>query len=181
MLLPHICHYYLLYIHPYFDYNGRTARMVSYWVYLLSDSSYFPPIVSEAINQKKNKYYRALEETRDSHNDITYFLIFIFKASCEYFLCYKNIELIDQHAKNVGILLTETEKNYLKKILITYKGVFSYNDFLINCNIEMTKQGALKILNKFVACGALKETPTPSKMKLFDINEKVVDYIVKGK
>ena len=181
MLLPHICHYYLLYIHPYFDYNGRTARMVSYWVYLLTDSSYFPPIVSEAINQKKDKYYRALEETRDSHNDITYFLIFAFKTSCEYFLTYKNIELVDQHAKNVGILLTETEKNYIKKILITYQGAFSYNDFLVNCNIEMTKQGALKILNKFVLCGALREVPSPSKTKLFGINEKVVDYTIKSK
>ena len=28
-MLPYICHYYILYIHPYFDYNGRTARMVS--------------------------------------------------------------------------------------------------------------------------------------------------------
>lgn len=181
MLLPHICHYYILYIHPYFDYNGRTARMVSYWVYLLTDSSYFPPIISEAINQKKDKYYRALEMTRDSHNDITYFLIFIFKTSCEYFLCYKNIELIDQHAKNNGIILTETEKNYIKKILITYQGVFSYSDFLNNCNVEMTKQGALKVLNKFVSCGALKEAPSLSKAKLFDINEKVVDYTVKSK
>ena len=28
-LLAYICHYYILYVHPYFDYNGRTARMVS--------------------------------------------------------------------------------------------------------------------------------------------------------
>ena len=181
MLLPHICHYYLLYVHPYFDYNGRTARMVSYWVYLLTESSYFPPIISEAINQKKDKYYRALEETRNSHNDITYFLLYIFKTSCEYFLTYKNIELVDQHTKNVGILLTETEKNYIKKILITYQGAFSHSDFLNNCHVEMTKQGALKILNKFVYCGALKEVPTTSKSKLFDINEKVVDYKVKTK
>lgn len=181
MLLPHICHYYLLYIHPYFDYNGRMARMISYWVYLLTDLSYFPPIISEAINQKKDKYYRALEETRNSHNDISYFLIYIFKTSCEYFLCYRNIELVDQHAKNIGILLTETEKNYIKKILITYQGAFSYNDFLNNCNIDMSKQGALKILNKLVSCGALKEVPSSSKTKLFDINEKIVDYTVKGK
>ncbi len=181
MLLPHICHYYLLYIHPYFDYNGRTARMVSYWIYLLTGSSYFPPIISEAINQKKDKYYRAIEETRDSHNDITYFLLFIFKTSCEYFLCYKNIELVDQHAKDLGILLTETEKNYIKKILITYQGAFSYTDFLNNCHIEMSKQGALKMLNKLVASGALIEAETPSKTKLFAINEKVIDYKVKGK
>ena len=77
-LLPHISHYYVAYIHPYFDYNGRTARMVSYWVSLLCDKETFPPLVSEAINQSKAEYYNALCETRDSNNDLTYFLLYIY-------------------------------------------------------------------------------------------------------
>ncbi len=55
-LLSHIAHYYLIYIHPYFDYNGRTARMVSLWISLLSNSdTYFPYFISEAINQGIDK------------------------------------------------------------------------------------------------------------------------------
>lgn len=176
LLLPHICHYYLLYIHPYFDYNGRTARMVSYWAYLLTGYDYFPPIISEAINQTKSKYYRAIERTRDSHNDLTYFLKYIFELSCDYLLCYMNIDLVIQNAKNNGIILTDSELNYLKKILISYQGKFTYSDFLNACGITMSKQGALKILNKFIECGALIESKTKSKSKIFDINTKVVIY-----
>ena len=51
--LPHIAHYYILYVHPYFDYNGRTARMVSFWISLLENKGLLPPVISEAINQTK--------------------------------------------------------------------------------------------------------------------------------
>ena len=181
MFIPHICHYYLLYIHPYFDYNGRTARMVSYWVYLLTNQKYHPPVISEAINQTKGLYYKAIEMTRDAHNDLSFFLKYIFSLTCDYILCYKNLEHIEQLLKNKSILLTETDSNYIKKIMITYQGKFAYMDFLNNCNVEMTKQGALKTLNKLVEYGFLEVVETPSKNKLFDINKKIIKYRISGK
>ena len=172
ILLPHICHYYIVYIHPYFDFNGRTARMVSYWIYSLSKSEYLPPLVSEAINQTKKYYYRSLEMTRDCHNDLTYFLKYILNISIGYLLCYENIEYIGNHIKNKGFTLTETESSYIKKILVSAKGSFTYQDFITYCNITISKQGALKILNKFVKYDVLKEVKSKSKTKLFCINEK---------
>ena len=178
-ILPHICHYYVLYIHPYFDYNGRTARMVSYWVYLLTGIESFPPIISEAINQTKNKYYKALENSRDSHNDITYFLKYILNISCDYIATYQNLEYIESMAKQKGYTLTETELNYMKRIMISYEGKFSYGDFLKMANIEITKQGALKILNHFIDVGFLKEVESKSNAKLFDINKNSLLLLLK--
>lgn len=174
LLLPHICHYYLVYIHPYFDYNGRTARMVSYWVYLLSGASAFPPIVSEAINQTKGKYYQSIELARDGHNDLTYFFNYILGISCDYVICYQNLAHMEQIAKNHGVVLTETEANYLKRILVSYGGAFSYSDFLKMANVTMSKQGALKILNKLVSCDLLTEVHSSSKTKLFDLKKENV-------
>ena len=179
-LLPHICHYYMIYIHPYFDYNGRTARMVSYWIYLLSGVHDYPPIVSEAINQTKNKYYNAIELSRDSHNDLTYFLKYIFGITCDYAITYQNLEYIEKANKNKGIIVTETELNYMKKILISYDGAFSYFDFLKKCDIDMSKQGALKILNKFIDYGFLIEIKNKSKTKIFDINKDNIPYLLKS-
>ena len=176
LFLPHICHYYIVYIHPYFDYNGRTARMVSFWINLLIDHSILPPLISEAINQTKNDYYKALRDTRNSRNDLSYFLLYIFKTTIQYILCYKDLDSIDQHVKNQGNILTRTELNYVKRILITYKGKFAYQDFIRNCQIDITKQGAFKILNKFVGLKILNVVNTPSKVKLFDINHKMVKY-----
>ena len=174
--LPHICHYYILYIHPYFDYNGRTARMVSLWINLLANDNMMPPLISEAINQNKNQYYKAISDTRDSRNDLTYFLHYLFKTTIDYILSYQDLELIDQYAKNQGTVLTETELNYIKRVLVTYKGKFTYQNFIKNCQIEITKQGAFKILNKFVSVGILNTTETKSKAKLFDINKEIVKY-----
>ncbi len=178
-LLPHICHYYMIYIHPYFDYNGRTARMVSYWVYLLSGNNSFPPIISEAINQTKNEYYKAIELSRDSHNDLTYFLKYMLSLSIDYILCYQNLKHIDQNAKNIGVSLTSTELNYIKKILIGYHGTFDYIDFLRMINVDMSKQGAFKTLNKFIEYGILKEKESKSKTKLFEINKNAILYRLK--
>ena len=175
-ILPHICHYYIVYIHPYFDYNGRTARMVSLWINLLSNHNMMPPLISEAINQDKKDYYQALRDTRNSRNDFTYFLHYILRTSIKYILCYKDLDSINQSVKNQGELLTETELSYVKKILVSYVGKFSYLDFMKNCQIEISKQGAFKILNKFVDLGILVIVDTPSRNKLFDLNKKIIKY-----
>lgn len=179
MLLPHICHYYVLYVHPYFDYNGRTARMVSYWVHLLCGTSCFLPIVSEAINQTKNAYYKAIELSRDSHNDLTYFLKYVLGICVDYMVCFQNLNHFDQMAKNAGTVLTSTETHYMKRILICHKGAFTYADFLKMAHVSMSKQGALKILNRFVSYGFLKEVASSSKTKLFDIDKTHVPYAFK--
>ena len=177
-MLPHIAHYYILYIHPYFDYNGRTSRMVSMWILWLQANS-FPPVISEAIDQTKNKYYSALSDTRDNNNDLTYFLLYIYKVGIAYFNCYKNISIIEQELLNKGIDLTDTEKAYIKKILISSKGNFMYKDFCKWIKTDLTKSGALKILNIFVKYKILKSTESKSNAKLFAVNDKIVTYSMK--
>lgn len=174
--LPHIAHYYILYIHPYFDYNGRTARMVSYWISLLTNKLAMPTIISEAINQTKSDYYSAISETRDAGNDLTYFLTYIFNISIDYFLAYKNLEEVDQMLKNQSIILTSLEKNYFKKILVCNKGKFTHNDFSSWVDINMSKQGALKILNNLCSYGLLISTISKSNKKIFEVNSEVIKY-----
>lgn len=177
-LLPHVAHYYVAYIHPYFDYNGRTARMVSFWLSLLSIQN--PPVfVSEAIDQTKNLYYRALENTRDSHNDLTYFIIYLLQITVSYYNCYRNVEYIDQLLKNKGIVLTEGERGYVKRILISNKGAFAYGDFLKWTKSDMSKQAAFKILNGLVRDGFLLARESRSKNKLFALNPEFAPYRMK--
>lgn len=175
LLLPHICHYYISYIHPYFDYNGRTARMVSFWISLLANSL-MVPVLSEAIDDTKNKYYQALRNTRDSNNDLTYFLIYIFKILVNQTNCYKNVEYADTILKNKNIVLTENEKVHLKKIMVNSKGKFTYKDFASWIKNDITKQGAFKILNEFTDYGLLNASEAKSKVKLFEINIDMLPY-----
>ena len=68
----------------------------------------------------------------------------------------------------------------MKKILISYGGAFTYADFLKMAQVEMTKQGALKILNKLVDYGFLREVTSKSKVKLFDINQANIPFRLKS-
>ena len=168
--LPHIAHYYILYIHPYFDYNGRTARMVSFWLILLTNFI-VAPFASEAIDQNKNLYYEALRNTRDADNDLTYFLIYILKVTISSYNCYQNIEEMENNLKNNGVVLTNNEKIYLKKIMMSAKGYFLYSDFIKWIKTDISKQGALKILNAFVDYDILITKSSKSNQKLFSLNE----------
>lgn len=176
--LAHICHYYILYIHPYFDYNGRTARMVSFWISILQDDfSTAPLFISEAINDDKKRYYDALSETRDMENDMTYFLIYIMNTSISYSLLYKNLNYISDEMLKKGITLTNYEKAYIKKILLgAEEGYFDYKKFLSIANIDISKQAALKALNKLVEYGILTSIINDKKAKLFKLNDKFVKY-----
>jgi len=70
-----IMHYYFVYVHPYFDVNGRTSRTVSLW-YLLNNKSYPYVIFNDAISFCKNKYEKSIILSRSKSN-ITAFLEFM--------------------------------------------------------------------------------------------------------
>ncbi len=91
-LAPHIIHYYIIYLHPYFDYNGRMARVLSYWYSLQYNPLFSTLFISEAINNPKNKgrYYNAISLSRKANNDITYFLEYMAEVILEYSKVYIN-------------------------------------------------------------------------------------------
>lgn len=175
-LLPFIVHYYILYIHPYFDYNGRTARMVQLWIFmLLGDIS--PLYLSEAINDHKNDYYKAIDSTRYSRNDLSYFVIYLVELINSYSLVQKNLEGIKEDIESSGETISEKELHYLKKIIIN-KNVkwFNYKKFIEFENLDITKQGALKILNGFVELGLIDSKINSKNEKIFILNENILKY-----
>ena len=178
-MLPHICHYYLLYVHPYFDYNGRTARMVSLWISILSGGVVFPSVISEAIDQKKNHYYSALRETRNSGNDLTYFLIFIYDAAIDYAMAYANLDHIEKALVSRKVHWSEAERTYFKKLLISSDRPFSFREFQKMVKVEMTRQGALKILNQLESYGLLT-SEVRDKTKYFEVNREALFYLPKN-
>lgn len=71
-----IIHFYIGYVHPFFDGNGRVARAFSY-MYLLKDGFDFFKFfsVSSIINKQRKKYYQSFIDSEENNNDITYFII----------------------------------------------------------------------------------------------------------
>lgn len=77
-----IIHFYIAYLHPYFDGNGRMARLIHLW-YLVQqgfDNTLFIPFSSYIVKSVK-KYYRAYSFIEDNQKltgviDVTPFIIY---------------------------------------------------------------------------------------------------------
>ncbi len=72
-----ILHYWLAYVHPFTDGNGRTARTLFYWFMLKNDFWLFEYItISNEIRRKRNgrSYYDAFRYTEMDDEDLNYFI-----------------------------------------------------------------------------------------------------------
>ena len=103
-----IIHFYFVYIHPYFDCNGRTARTVSSW-YLLEKEAYPFLVFDRTILLHEKEYLKAIRKARRT-GDLTKFLSFILKRVKEEL--EKDI-IID----NIDIELSDEEKRAIKLFL----------------------------------------------------------------
>ena len=61
-----VIHYYISYIHPYFDANGRTARTIAIW-YLLNNNADSCVLFNNRMLQDKQVYNRAIKRMRSGN------------------------------------------------------------------------------------------------------------------
>ena len=82
LLKAALIHFYIAYLHPYFDGNGRMARLIHLW-YLVQEgysSALFIPL-SEYINKSRRGYYDAYTLVEENEKisgvlDVTPFLVY---------------------------------------------------------------------------------------------------------
>lgn len=67
-----IMHFYFVYIHPYFDVNGRTSRTMAMW-YLINHDVYPFIIFNRAITFEASNYDKAIMDTKKFW-DISFFI-----------------------------------------------------------------------------------------------------------
>ncbi|MHC1734964.1 MAG: Fic family protein [Erysipelotrichaceae bacterium] len=160
-LMPHIIHYYMIYLHPYYDFNGRMARIFSYW-YILKCPFIKEklPVFSEAINYNstsKTMYYRAIENAREDGNDLTYFLDYLFTVGKRFVDVYLKLDLISTRSNREMMKLTSSELNTLKSILLYVKeeNYFTWEDVSGFDKEHYSKQYYLRLLNSLEDKGIL--------------------------
>ena len=116
-----IMHFYFVYIHPYFDVNGRSSRTMAMW-YLLNNKAYPYIIFNRAISNNSSTYDETITDTRNNAN-ISFFIRYMMinvKRELEKELIIQEIRdntsvkmtMMDYQALNY-ILSMKGEKNVL--------------------------------------------------------------------
>jgi len=78
ILRASILHTYLVYVHPYADGNGRTARALFYWYLLKHRYEFFRYFsISSIIQETRSRYYKVFKDMEDSDADLTYVLLYM--------------------------------------------------------------------------------------------------------
>jgi Fic family protein len=182
LIASHIIHYYLVYLHPYFDYNGRMARVLSFWYNLKHAPSLSLLLVSEAINNRIHKqgYYNAIMNSRNAGNDITYFLEYMGDIVLKYSKIYINFYSIKAQLKGKGMILSRALEIALKNVLaipVTGEGFFDWKDYKDFSHDSFSKQYYLRLLNDLTELQILKVVEH-KKSNLYQLNADLWDLIL---
>ncbi len=104
-------HFYLSYIHPYIDGNGRTARALFYW-YMLKKGYWLTEYISisRVLKQAPVKYGLSYLYTETDENDVSYFIdhqLHVIKRAIDDFNLYLRKKM--EELANTEILLKDTK------------------------------------------------------------------------
>ena len=159
-----IIHHQFESIHPFYDGNGRTGRIINI-LYLVITGLLDLPILylSRYITHNKGEYYRLIQAIRDKNTDNA--------AEWEAWILFmlKGVEVTAEDTislvKNIGRLMAEYKNVIRSDFGSKYNhellnGLF-YNPYTkidhVVANMQVSRQTASKYLDRIVALGLLKK------------------------
>lgn len=171
-----VIHYQFESIHPFYDANGRTGRIINILYLVLKDLIESPILyLSKYINENKLEYYRLLQEvkTKENWEDwIIYILKGIEKTSNE------TLRIVRRINEEVQLMTDEIKQNlpklYSKELIDLLFFEFYTKTIFIQEGLSVSRKTAVKYLNILEKEGILvsekigKERIYQNK-RLFDI------------
>ncbi|RKY76455.1 Fic family protein [candidate division KSB1 bacterium] len=173
-----IIHYQFESIHPFYDGNGRTGRIINVLYLVMKDLLNLPVLyLSKYIILNKDSYYKLLQtvrETDDWENWLVFILEGVEQISIETIGLIRKIRELIFEYKN---LLRDNYKFYSQDFLNNlFKHPYTKIEF-VERDLGVSRITAAKYLNQLVKDGLLK------KRKLgtgnYYINEKLMDLLTK--
>jgi len=174
-----IIHYQFETIHPFYDGNGRTGRIINI-LYLVLNGLLDLPILylSRYIIKNKSDYYRLLQEVRTEdnwHEWVMYMLDGIEQTSLETIKIVNAIENLMKETKHK--LREELPKIYSKDLLeVIFAHPYTKIDFLVE-GLKLHRETASKYLKEMEKIGIFQVTQIGRtkfyiNIKLFDLLKK---------
>jgi Fic family protein len=175
-----IQHYQFESIHPFYDGNGRTGRIINVLYLILKDLLNEPVLyLSSYIIKSKSDYYRLLQEVR-TKNNWEEWILYILKGVEQ-----TALDTIHQINK-INLLFNETQKLVQEKLpriyskdLIEQLYIHPYSkiEFLVY-NLGIERKAASRYLNGLEEIGILKSQQKGKEV--IYINTKLYNLLKKG-
>lgn len=176
-----IIHFYFVYLHPYYDINGRSSRTTAMW-YLLNNEAYPYIIFNRAIQLDKIMYYSVIRDGRKYHN-ATYFLNYMLKNVLIELEKEYELEIIAEKSK---YSLNDSEYQTLYYIL-SMNSLLTYLDYRAFYNRFNNKRKTKEIYKTMLEPLIDKEIIIPGRItkngnnRLFSLNPKIIELDEKVK
>lgn len=175
-----IIHYQFESIHPFYDGNGRTGRIINILYLILKELLDIPILyLSRYIIKHKRDYYRLLQEVRTDENWeewILFMLDGVEQTAIETIERIENIALLMESTQNK--INEQLPKMYSKDLVeVLFMHPYTKIEFLTS-RLHVTRQTASKYLNELEKIGVL-ETIQIKNSKFF-MNVALFDMLKKG-
>lgn len=153
-----IIHYQFESIHPFYDGNGRTGRILNI-LYLINKGLQDLPILylSNYIIKNKSEYYRLLQEVRDKNNWEEWLLYIIKGVEITSKETTELIKEIKRLMLEIKYKLRDNYKFYSQDLLNNlFKHPYTKIEFLVN-DLNISRITAANYLNELSNDGVLKK------------------------
>ena len=173
-----IIHFQFESIHPFYDGNGRTGRIINILYLILEELQNLPILyLSRYIIQNKSDYYRLLQEVREKDNWEEWILFMI-----------KGVESTSRETIELIIQIRELMMNYKHKLRENYKfysqdllnNLFKHPytkiEFVVN-DLSVSRITAANYLNKLAEDGLLRKERIGTGN--YYVNKPLFDLLVK--
>lgn len=154
-----ILHYRFEDIHPFADGNGRTGRALALWeLYRRGFDSNHIFSVDEYFWEDRPRYYAALQEVRVNDNDLTSWLEYNAEGLQQTLeRVWQRIQQFSASKRDTKLVLRPKQEQLLN--LLRTRGGLSPRE--IWDALDVSKQGAMDVLNPLIKAGLIKRVGTP--------------------
>lgn len=173
-----LLHYFIAYIHPYFDGNGRTARALFYFKSIKNDLKFVELLsISAHLKENRKKYEKSFELVVENDFDITYFIQFCLE-SLSAALVKVNEKV--QYLIRIGGLKEPLGLNVQQILLLQkmalqkYRGIGS-EDFA--AQLQKSREMARLELKSLEEKGLLREEKSGKKLLYFINSEALKEQV----
>ncbi|MBS3740790.1 MAG: Fic family protein [Candidatus Cloacimonetes bacterium] len=175
-----VIHYQFETIHPFYDGNGRTGRIINVLYLVMNDLLNLPILyLSRYIIENKTDYYKLLQEVREDgkwEHWIMYMLKGIEQISGDTITLIQKIRNLISDYK---FTLRDNYKFYSHELLNNlFKHPYTKIEF-VEKDLDVSRVTAAKYLNKLADDGLLRKEKLGTSN--YYINEKLLEILILGK